>query len=174
VKLPDFALPGLPLQLNPGTGTMALSFALNGDNLRAHWGVRSTSIRWSRVSEPSAATDVEQLVWRVLQGVESLELAADVRGTLSSPRLAVRSNLDDVVAQRLRALVGEEVAAAERRLRGEVDRLVDEKVAPARARATAAAGEVTARIAEQKAALDRAQRDLELRIRDITRGIRLP
>jgi len=173
VKLPDFDLPGLPLQLIPGTGTMALSFALDGDNLRAHWGVRSTSIQWSRDSA-ATGTDVEQLVWRVLQGVQTLELSADVRGTLTSPRLAVRSNLDDAVAQRLRAVVGEEVAAAERRLRGEVDRLVDEKAGPARSRATAAASEVTARIAEQKAALDRAQRDLEQRLREITRGIRLP
>ena len=117
---------------------------------------------------------MEQIVWRVLSGISRLDLSADVRGTLVSPRLSVRSNLDDAIAQRLRAVVGEEVAVAERRLRAEVDRLVEAQAAPVRARVAAVTSEVSGRIAEQKGRLDQAQQDLEQRLREITRGIRLP
>jgi hypothetical protein len=110
----------------------------------------------------------------VLDGVRTLELDAEVRGTLAAPRLVVRSNLDRVLADALRAVLGEEVAAAERRLRAEVDRLVEQHAAPVRARAATLEQEGRARVAEYTERVDRAQADLEQRVRELTRGIRLP
>ncbi|MGH7568013.1 MAG: hypothetical protein ACREL9_03435, partial [Gemmatimonadales bacterium] len=176
VALPGFALPSLPVRLEPGTGTVSLSFALSGDRLRGRWGVRSDAVRWIRDTAAPAGgrADLEQLVWRVVSGVRALDLTAEVSGTLSRPRLSVRSNLDRALAERLRAVVGEEVAAAERRLRAEVDRVVEAQAAPARARVTAVTGEARARVAAQRGRLDSAQKALEQRVREITRGIRLP
>ena len=172
VRLPVIRLPSLPMQLDPGQGTAQLGFALRGDTIRARWGVRSAHVRWTRDSAAprSAVTD---LVWTTLSQITDLQVDAGVTGTLSQPRLSVRSNLDEAIAARLRAMVGDEVAAAERRLRAEVDRQVDPAIAPARARVAAVQTEVTARLAEQRTKLDQAQRDLEARIREMTR-IRLP
>jgi uncharacterized protein (TIGR03545 family) len=172
VRLPVFALPALPVRLDPGQGTVQLGFALRGDTIRARWTVRSTHVQWARDSS-GAGSQVADLLWRTLSGISTLEVEAGVTGTLTAPRLSVRSNLDQAIAARLRAMLGEEVAAAERRLRAEVDRQVDPVIAPVRARVTTLQTEVTGRLAQQRGRLDQAQKDLETRLRELTR-IRVP
>jgi hypothetical protein len=118
---------------------------------------------------------VQDLLWRTVSGIRRLEVEARVTGTLREPRLQVRSNLDQAIAERLRAIMGEEVAAAERRLRAEVDRLIDAQVGPVRARAAALQEEVAARIARERAPIDDVQRALEQRLRELLPGgLRLP
>ena len=177
VGLPVLDVPGTPLKLEPGAGDMTLAFALSGDSLRARWAVKSNAVRWTRDS--AAATGggvVQQLLQRVLQGVKQLDLSADVRGTLAQPRFGVRSNLDEAVASSMKALVGEEVAAAEQRVRRAVDSLVEQHVAPVRARVTAATDSATAVVKAQRAQLDSAHKALDQRIKELTRlpGFRLP
>ena len=172
VRLPALQLPSLPVRIEPREGTVELAFALRGDTIQARWGVRSSRVRWARDSgvAGSAAGD---LVWRAVSGISDLEVAAGMTGTLARPRLAVRSNLDEAIAARLRAVVGEEVAAAERKLRAEVDRQVEGKAAPVRAQVATLQREMAARVAEPRARLDQARKDLEGRLRELTR-IRVP
>jgi uncharacterized protein (TIGR03545 family) len=172
VRIPVFQLASLPMRLDPGQGTVQLGFTLRGDTIRARWAVRSTHVAWARDSSASGST-VTDLLWRTLSGISDLQVDAGVTGTLTQPRLSVRSNLDEAIAARLRAMMGEEVAAAERRLRAEVDRQVDPAIAPVRPRVTVLQTDVTKRLAEQRGRLDQAQKDLEARLRELTR-IRLP
>src|SRR5947207_10025602 len=92
---------------------------------------------------------------------------------LHRPDLAVRSNLDQAIAARLRAVLGEQVAAAETQMRARVDALVKDKVGPVRARVTDVQNQAQAQVAQQRARLDELQKQLEQRLRDLTR-IRLP
>jgi major membrane immunogen (membrane-anchored lipoprotein) len=73
-------------------------------------------------------------------------------------------------------VVGEEVAAAEKRVRAVVDSLLDQHVAPVRARVTAATDSATALVAAQRGQLNSAQKALEQGIKELTRlpGFRLP
>lgn len=174
VRLPPIQLPALPLKLDPGDATVQLGFALRGDEIDARWSVRSNRITWDRDSAAFGAGQVNDLIWRAVSGISQLEVEARVRGTFAQPTLQVRSNLDQVIATRLRAVLGEEVAAAERRLRAEVDRQIEARVGPVRSRVTALQTEIAARIAREQAPIDEVQRDLEQRLRDMLPGIRLP
>jgi uncharacterized protein (TIGR03545 family) len=172
VRLPDMRLPGLPFGLEPGHGVMGLTFALRGDTMRARWTVRSTAVTWTR--DTTRGGEIERFVGRVLDRVRELDLRAEIGGTLKAPRISIRSNLDRALADALREAIGGEVEAAERRLRAEVDRLVDQQAAPVRARAAALEQEAKTRVSEHTERLDQVQRDLEQRLRDVTRVIRLP
>jgi len=99
-----------------------------------------------------------------------------VLGSLAVPQLAVSSNLDRALAERVRAVAGGELAAAERRVRAQVDSLVDPQVAPVVAQVTALGGDATRRLGGQRAQLDDARKALEQRLRELTRlpGVRLP
>lgn len=175
IRLPAFALPGLPIGLDPGRGTVQLAFVLQGDSLRARWGVRADAVRWARdTAAPAARSELHDLVWRVLSGIGALDVTAELTGTIGRPRLAVRSNLDRALAERLRAVAGEELAAAERKVRAEVDRIVEEQAAPVRAQVAALSGDLTGRLGAERARLDQAQQALEQRLRELTRGLRLP
>jgi F0F1-type ATP synthase membrane subunit b/b' len=85
--------------------------------------------------------------------------------------LSVRSNLDRVIADRLRAVAGEELAAAEAKVRARVDSLVEEKSAPVRARIAELRTEGERRVADGRARLDTEKRKLEEQLKALTGGL---
>ena len=173
VALPAIRLPSLPIRLAPGRGDVSLGFALYGDSIRGRWHVTAPTAGWQRDSG-TAGGQAADLVWRVLSGIGQLELTAELSGTIGRPALHVRSNLDQAVSDQLRAMVGEEVAAAEARVRAMVDRFADAQVAPVQAQVARVSADVTDRLQQQRQALDSAQQQIEQQLRRLTRGIRLP
>jgi hypothetical protein len=172
VRFPAFELPGLPLRLDPGAATTHLGFNLNGDTIRARFAIRSSNVRWSRDSGLTNTT-IGDLIWRTVSGISNLDVEARMSGALHNPSLSVRSNLDQAIASRLRAVVGEEVAAAERQMRERVDALVQDKVEPVRAQVNQVRTQADAQIAQQRARLDELQKQLEQRLKQLV-PIRLP
>src|SRR6266516_2955619 len=177
VALPPLSLPSLPIRLEPGAGTVALSLAVQGDEVRARWTMQSDRVRWTRDSSGAAPpSPTGDLVWRVVSGIPTLAVSASLTGSLARPQLAVSSNLDRALAERLRAVAGAELAVAERRVRAQVDSLVDGQVAPVLAKVTALGGDVTRRLGGERTQLDDARKALEQRLRALTGlpGVRLP
>ena len=178
VKLPSFDLPGLPFHLTPGTGNANLTFAMRGERLLGRWSIGSNELKWARDTAATRPSDLEQIVWRVVSGLDRLDVAAEVSGTVKAPKLSVRSNLDQAVAQRLQAVVGEEVAKAETMARAKVDSLVRDKVEPVKQRIAAVQADATKRVAGEQGRLDAVEADLRKELERLTRGvvpgIRLP
>jgi len=177
VRFPSLAIPALPLRLDPGRGEVGLSFALDEDRVRGAWRVRAPAATWTRDSAAPAGSYVQQLVERVVTGIGDIELQAELSGTLRQPRLGVRSNLDAVLAQRLRAVLGDEIAVAERRLRARVDSAVATGMADARRRVSTLTDETSRRLGVERSQLDAVQRGLEQQLaRLVPRlpGVRMP
>ena len=171
VRLPSFAIPGLPFRLAPGTGAANLTFALRGDQLLGRWSIGSKEVAWTLDSATGRGSDLERLVWRVISGIKQLDVSAQVSGTVKAPRLSVRSNLDDAIAQRLKAVVGEEVAKAEALARAKVDSLVSDKVGPVKQRIAAVQAEATKRVADEQGRLDQVEADLQAQLKRLTSGL---
>jgi uncharacterized protein (TIGR03545 family) len=171
VRLPAFDIPGLPFRLDPGTGAANLTFALRGDRLRGRWGIGSDQVGWALDSARGQGSSLEQIVWRVLSGLKTLDVTAEVSGTVKAPRLAVASNLDRAIAARLEAVVGEEVAKAEALARAKVDSLVNDKVAPVKQRIAAVQAQATERVAGQQAQLDKVDAELQAQLKRLTAGL---
>jgi hypothetical protein len=153
-------------------------FALRGDQLRGHWSIGSNDVAWALDTARGSRNDLEQLVWRVLSGLKQLDVSADVRGPVKSPTLSVRSNLDQAVAGRLKAVVGEEVAKAEALARAKVDSIVSDKVAPVKQPIAAGQADATKRVTAERQRLDQVQADLQKQLERLTSGavpgIKLP
>jgi len=171
VKLPAFDIPGLPFRIAPGTGIASLNFALRGDQLLGRWSIGSKDVAWALDSAGGPRSDLEQVVWRVVSGLKQLDVNAEVRGPLESPALSVKSNLDDAIAQRLEAVVGQEVAKAEALARAKVDSIVNDKVEPVKQRIAAVQSDATRRVADQQQRLDKAQADLQAQLKRMTGGL---
>jgi autotransporter translocation and assembly factor TamB len=116
-------------------------------------------------------SDLEQIVWRVVSGLKQLDLNAELGGTMKAPKLSVRSNLDDAIAQRLKAVVGEEVAKAEAMARAKVDSIVRDKVEPVKQRIAAVQADATKRVADQRQRLDTVEADLQAQLKRLTGGL---
>jgi uncharacterized protein (TIGR03545 family) len=170
VQLPAFNVPGLPFRLAPGTGSANLSFIRRGDQLAGRWGIGSNQVTWA-LDSTGARGQLEQVVWRVLSGLKQLDVSAQLGGTVTAPKLSVRSNLDDAIADRLKAVVGEEVAKAEAMARAKVDSLVNDKVQPVKQRIAALQTDATKRVGDQQGQLDRVQAELEAQLKRLTAGV---
>jgi uncharacterized protein (TIGR03545 family) len=171
VKLPSFDIPGLPFRIAPGTGATNLLFTLRGDRLLGRWNIASNEVSWALDSTGRKGSDLEQLVWRVISGLKQLELNAQVSGTIRAPQLSVRSNLDDAIAQRLKAVVGEEVAKAEAMARAKVDSLVRDKVEPVKQRIAAVQADATKRVGLERQQLDQVEAELQAQLKRLTSGL---
>jgi uncharacterized protein (TIGR03545 family) len=171
LPLPAFDLPGLPFRLAAGTGSSSLRFNLAGEQVHAEWSLETSSASWTRDSAAVSGGALEDLLWRVLSGLSRLELSAELTGTLRAPRLRVRSNLDAAIAERVRAVLGEELRAAETRVRAQVDSLVSGQVEEARTRAEAATAEIRGRIVSVRQELEQAKSQLEARLRSLSGGL---
>src|SRR5438270_11856114 len=107
----------------------------------------------------------------MLVGIGQLDLTADVSGTIRAPRLAVTSNLDRQIADRLRAVAGQQLAAAEAKVRAQVDRMVDERTAPLRAKIDDVRGTSERRMADARAKLDEQKRKLADQLKVLSGGL---
>jgi predicted nuclease with TOPRIM domain len=76
-----------------------------------------------------------------------------------------------VVAARIREVAGEEIAKAEARVRAAVDSIVEERVAPVRARIAEVRAEGEARVEEARARLADERQQLQARLDELTRGL---
>jgi uncharacterized protein (TIGR03545 family) len=171
VKLPSFPIPGLPFRIVPGTGAANLNFALRGDRLLGRWSIASDQVAWALDSAGGPQSDLQRLVWRVVSGLKQLDVNAQVSGTIKAPKLSVRSNLDEAIAQRLKAVIGEEVAKAEALARAKVDSLVADKVEPVKQRVAAVQADATKRVANEQARLDQVEADLQAQLKRLTAGL---
>jgi hypothetical protein len=163
----------VPVRLDPGAATTQLGFNLNGDTIHARFAIRSRNVRWMRDSG-FAGSQIGDLIWKAVSGIANLDVEARLSGALQHPDLAVRSNLDNAIAARLRAVLGDQVAAAEKQMRNRVDALVDAKVGPVRVRVNEVQTQAQAQVAAQRARIDELQKNLEQRLRQLLGGIRLP
>jgi uncharacterized protein (TIGR03545 family) len=179
IALPGFALPGLPLRVEPGKGMSRLDFVRNGNRVAARWTIRSSDVRWlSDSSRARALNRLEALVARVVTGLGELEVTARLTGEIRAPQIAISSNLDRAVAARVREIAGEEIARAEARARAAVDRIGEERTAPIRARVAELRAESERRAADARVRLDEERQKLQARLDALTGGlggaIRLP
>jgi hypothetical protein len=162
LPLPGFALPATPFRLEPGAGASRVSFARDGERIAGGWSLDAPTVHWLADSARiRAANPIERLVYQVIGGVSAVQVAAAVGGTLTAPKVSVRSNLDRAIADQLRNVVGGEVAKAEARLRAEVDRQIAQRTAPVKERVAAVRTEADQRIADARTQLDQARQKLD-------------
>jgi len=173
VKLPSFDLPGLPLRLDPGLGSSSLTFSMRnaGAALSGRWTIGSKKVNWIADTTTRRLNDIERMVVRVVSGLTDLQVVAELGGSVASPKFSVSSNLDKAVAQRLQAVLGEEVAKAEKMVRAQVDSLVAGKAEPVKRQVASVQTEVTQRIEAEKKRLDEVEKQLNAELKRLTGGL---
>jgi uncharacterized protein (TIGR03545 family) len=173
IQLPSFNVPGVPFRVDPGTGSSSLSFNMKnaGAELFGRWSIGSNKVRWLADTSGRSLNQIERLVYEVVSGLNNLQVVAELGGSIASPRLSVSSNLDKAIAQRLQAVIGKEVARAERLVRAKVDSLVADKVEPVKRQVATIQSEATQRIQAEKQRLDEVEKQLNAELKRLTAGL---
>ena len=172
IALPSFSLPVLPLRVEPGKGVSRLDFVRNGNRIAARWSMRASEVRWlSDSGSARTLSPLEQLMARIVTGLRELEVTANLTGDIRAPAIAITSNVDRAIATRVREVAGEEIARAEARARAAVDRIVEERTAPVRARVAELRSESERRVEEARARLADERQKLQARLDALTGGL---
>jgi uncharacterized protein (TIGR03545 family) len=173
VKLPSFDLPGLPLRVDPGTGSSSLTFTMKnaGAELLGRWSIGSNKVSWIADTAARKLNDLERLVVRVISGLNDLQVVAELGGSIAKPKFSVSSNLDKAIASRIQAVMGEEIAKAEKMVRAKVDSLVADKVEPVKRQIASVQTEATQRVQTEKERLDEVEKRLNAELKRLTAGL---
>lgn len=190
VNLPRVAIAAFGGVLDLGAGENQFSLVRDGDRIEARMRWVSENVSWEDLvgTTAGAATPdaggtglaggfdigseewARDLVRRTLAGMPGVELEMGLSGSLTSPSLSVSSNLGDAVASSLRREVGQEIAAAEARLRSEVNGYIQPLVQDARSRVTELTTDMGDRVLGSSAELEALQGRLEERIAELLGG----
>ena len=171
VSLPAFGVPGLPFRLDPGRGAANLDFSLRNDQMRGRWAINSNQVAWALDTTGKRLNDLETIVWRVVSGLKDLSVNAEVSGAVKAPKLSVSSNLDRAIADRLEAVIGEEVAKAEKMARAKVDSVLAAKVEPVKRQVADARTQAEQRLGLERKQLDEAEALLQEQVKRLTGGL---
>jgi uncharacterized protein (TIGR03545 family) len=173
IRLPTFDLPGVPLRVDPGIGSSSLMFSMRnaGAELLGRWSISSDKVSWLADTSGRRVNDLERLVLRVVSGLNDLQVVAQLGGSFSSPKLSVSSNLDEAIARRLKAVVGEEVARAEKMVRAKVDSLVADKVEPVKRQVAAVQADASRRVQAERQRLEQVEKQLNTELQRLTGGL---
>jgi uncharacterized protein (TIGR03545 family) len=173
VKLPTFDLPGLPLRVDPGTGSSSLTFTMKnaGAELLGRWAIGSNKVSWIPDTAGRKLNELERLVMRVISGLNDLQVVAELGGSIAKPKFSVSSNLDKAIASRIQAVMGEEIAKVEKMVRARVDSLVADKVEPVKRQIASVQTEATQRVQTEKQRLDEVEKRLNAELKRLTAGL---
>lgn len=187
VQIPAFPIPRANASLDLGDSsliTVALTRA--GSEIGGTWRLQSDAVRWLRngansVTGPApsigSAAWAEALLWRAISTVRNVTIEARINGALTSPSIAISSNVGEAVSSSLKQAVGAEIQRAEQQVRAEVDRRVNQELAAARTKLTGLEADMAQRVSAPAEQLAQVQTELEQQLRQLTTtvpGIRLP
>jgi hypothetical protein len=190
IGLPVVDLGAIGGSLALGQGDAALTLERIGGEIEARLAWRSSRLSWTRDGRPvlpssdsvpraalqgpislrGSAEWAEDLIWRTLAGVGSVELDMALSGSLRRPSLSVESNLGEAVADSFQRELGAEIEAAELRLRQEVDERIQPVLADARTRLGELETEVADRLGVEREQVEALRARLEARIRELSGG----
>jgi hypothetical protein len=140
-------------------------------DLLGRWSIASKKVSWIADTAGRNLNDLERLVMRVISGLNDLQVVAELGGSLAKPTFSVSSNLDKAVASRIQAVMGEEIAKAEKMARAKVDSLVGDKVEPIKRQIASVQSEATGRVQTEKQRLDEVEKQLNAELKRLTGGL---
>jgi uncharacterized protein (TIGR03545 family) len=163
VTLPSVTLPGIGASVDFGNGVNEINLTRSGDTIAGRVFIGSSSALWDRGTLGTGRVD--NIVWNTLSALQDVNVDIRLSGSLAGPHLEVRSNIAGAIAASLERELRGEVAAAERRVRDEVNRLVAQPIADATAGVAALETEVRDVVAGHQQRLDEVKAELEARLR---------
>jgi len=166
LPLPSLEIAVLGARLDLGDGGTRVDLSRWGDSIAGTVTWSATDASWQRTGPDP--TGVAAYVWNIVSSLTSLEITLGMDGTLSSPRISVRSNIGGQIVQALRDRIGDEVRRAETRARAQVDRLIEQALTEARSQVTGLEAGIGRRLSDDRGDLDRLSTSLEARLRELT------
>lgn len=169
VALP--AKPYLPSKLTADRGDIAANFGLVGDELDFKVSFTGRPVSFAFASDVSDGDVIGRVTRSVFDSIDNLTLSAGIHGPVSAPRLSISSNIDDVLAARIKGVLGESVRLAQNEIEKRVNALVQPKKEEAlafvnenKSRVESEIDKIESAVSEQLGFVQQKKKDIEAEI----------
>jgi len=128
----------LPNKVKSGTGVIQSEFALKGDQIDGKVSFTGKKLRFNMPSANAGHNEIEEIIQSVIKSISTVNVSAKVMGSSDNLQFSVNSNLDDILMNKIGAIVNERFEKAKKditqrvdneigKYRAELDNLVEEK-----------------------------------------------
>jgi uncharacterized protein (TIGR03545 family) len=128
MDMKEFGLPKSDFvpSFDNGQAAVTSSFALKGNTLDCGLGLAVSGLTFSPANT-SMNSEVQATLAELWKGISTVQVNAKLTGTPDQMLTSVSSNLDQLLAERLKNLYGAKLTEVNNRIRAEVDRITKEK-----------------------------------------------
>jgi len=123
VRFGEIALPErpyLPVKVDANRGNLSAELKLIGDEFVFDINLTARSVKFLFAEKTGSDDVISKATRSVFDSIDKLQISAGISGRIDNPRLNIRSNIDDILAQRVQALIGESARAARTEIRNRV------------------------------------------------------
>jgi uncharacterized protein (TIGR03545 family) len=114
----------LPNKIKNGTGKLISRLGLSADQIDGEIAFTGNSLKFDMAISNQKANEIEKIIQSAINGISSINFSARIKGTSEKLDLSIKSNLDDVLMQRIGSIVNERFEKA----RGDITRRVDAEI----------------------------------------------
>ncbi|MDH4274876.1 MAG: TIGR03545 family protein [Gammaproteobacteria bacterium] len=127
VSLHNEANNPMPKAFHPQASDITLALQTDQNILKGEFSLVAPKVDFEFDTAPTNATG--SVVRKVFADIRDVHIDGQIGGTWSNPTLNLKSNIDNILSQRLGQIIQEKTAAVERQIRQEVDALVQKEKA---------------------------------------------
>ncbi|MDR1114081.1 MAG: TIGR03545 family protein [Candidatus Margulisbacteria bacterium] len=154
----------IPLKITGGLGRIDAVISVAGDELDGEITLSGKNMRYEKIRGADGAA---ALVADAMQSAPELTVSIDLTGTLNSPRLWVKTNVDTLIKNRLEKEFGEQLAQAKQQLAAEYEKAIGGARQETEASLKQLEGEISATLAEQQKTLDGEKAKIEQKKKEL-------
>ncbi len=114
----------LPNTVKKGTGAFLTSLDIEGGGINGSIRFTADHLVFGQDPGKESRNKFEEIIQSIVSGISKIEVTASVKGRQDQISLKIQSNIDKIFADRLKAVVGQEIQAAKARIKNEVDKKV--------------------------------------------------
>ncbi len=115
----------LPNKVNKGNGKVESSFNLSGDKIDGKVIFTGQNLEFDFSDKLKSTNKIDELILSIMKSISTIDLVAKIKGEGGNLNFSLNSNLDDVLASRIKAQLGKEFESAKQKIRSEIDKKVN-------------------------------------------------
>lgn len=169
IDLPE--KPYLPSQLIADRGDITADFGLIGDELDFKVSFTGSPVTFGFAQGAADNNVIAKVTRSVFDSIDKLTLSARIHGPANAPRLSISSNIDDVLAARIKGVLGESVRLAQAEIEKKINAIVQPKKEEAlafvnqnKARLESEIDKIESAVTEQLDLLEQKKKEVEAEI----------
>jgi uncharacterized protein (TIGR03545 family) len=114
----------LPSKVQKGLGSVESTVNLSGDNIEGKVKFVGQKLQFDLSNQPKPKNKLDEIIQSIVKSIDMLDVIMVISGKGSDLKFRINSNLDDLFVKKMKAILGDEIAAAKKKLQEKIDKEV--------------------------------------------------